>query len=134
MDTNTSHITPETVNAELENLTVEAEGSPEQIAVREGEQKQLVQSQDEWKEIVQHLAGPAFATLAPGWNIQEVEIEALADAYAGLLNKYFPGGASQMGPELGAAMVTVAIFAPRLKMPRHLPVVPEEDKGPKDGS
>ncbi len=115
------HITPETVSAELDSLSSEIESSPEQLSIAAGEQQQLVASQDEWREIIEHLAGPAFGLLAPGWNVQPAEIQALAEAYAGLLNKYFPGGASQMGPELGAAMVTVAIIGPRLKMPRKLP-------------
>jgi hypothetical protein len=123
----TDHITPETVKAELENIELEIENDPLQVAINEKTAQEVENSQNEWKEIIQHIVGPAFGLLAPGWGVQPVEIEALAEAYAGLLNKYFPGGATQMGPELGAAMVTVAIIGPRLKMPRELPA-PETPK------
>jgi len=118
---NEEHITPETVSAEIDSLEIEVEGSPEQVAIREDSQQQQIESLNEWKEIIQHIVGPAVGLLAPGWGVQPVEIETLAGAYAELLNKYFPGGAANMGPELGAAMVTVAIIGPRLKMPRQLP-------------
>jgi hypothetical protein len=45
-------------------------------------------------------------------------VDALAGAYAAVLQKYFPEGPGQFGPELAAVFTTVAIIGPRLKMPR----------------
>ena len=83
------------------------------------------QAAAEYREILAMLLAPTFDILAPGWNVTPQEQAALADAYAKVLAKYFPdpGGA---GPEIGCAIVTLAIFGPRIayRMPRTVPPPP----------
>lgn len=67
---------------------------------------------------------PLFDVLAPNWSVSTEEKQALAGAYAPVIDKYF-GGVS-VGVELQAVIVTVMIFAPRLSVPRV--AVQEEDK------
>jgi len=70
------------------------------------------------RDAVALFLGPLFQLLAPAWAIQPAEVDALADAYAPVIDKYFPGG---MGVEGGALLVTAAVLAPRLGTPRKLP-------------
>ena len=78
-------------------------------------------------EVLRMVIGPAAAILAPNWNLSDAEVEQLSDAYAAVMDKYMPGGLGEFGPELGAALVTVAILAPRLNRPRKLPPKPADD-------
>ncbi|MCW8917476.1 MAG: hypothetical protein OQL08_01465 [Gammaproteobacteria bacterium] len=77
-------------------------------------------------EVLGQVIGPACAILAPGWQIQPEEVEQLSISYAAVVDKYWPGGVN-LGPEISAALITVAIFGPRLGMPRRLPP-PQPDK------
>ncbi len=77
------------------------------------------------------VMGPAFAILAPNWNLKDSEVTQLAQAYAVVIEKYFPGGAQGFGPELAAAMLTIGILAPRINKPRKLePLTTEPDAKP----
>lgn len=67
------------------------------------------------------LMTPAFAVLAPNWEITEEEVVKLAQTYAVVIEKYMPGGFGKYGPELAAAFVTVGIFSARVGKPRVLP-------------
>lgn len=67
--------------------------------------------------------------MAPAWNVSAAEVEQLADCYALLLDKYFPGGVGQVGPELGAALVTLAVIGPRWSLPRRI-----EEKPAREGA
>jgi len=78
----------------------------------------ISESQEETKKILMGVIVPAFALLAPGWQVQNAECEMLADAYAQLIDKYFPDGIGKFGVEINATLVTLAIFAPRLAIPR----------------
>jgi len=127
------NITEQTVQSEIEQLIGEAANDPEAAAVDQQIAERDQQNAAEWKEIIEQIAGPAFQVLAPGWNIQPVEVATLAEAYAGLLNKYLPDGPGNIGPELGAALVTVAIIGPRLKMPRKLPAAANDPAPDKPG-
>ena len=68
------------------------------------------------KELVTPLVSLVCMAVVPAWEISQDEQSALADSYAAVIDKYFPGGIS-MGPEMGAALVTAAIIAPRLGRP-----------------
>lgn len=79
--------------------------------------------EDGYRELVQPVIFLGCKVLAPAWNVSAEEAETLADAYAPLLAKYFPEGPDKWGPEIGAALVTVAILGPRLGRPRKPPEV-----------
>lgn len=66
------------------------------------------------------LLGPLFSILAPNWNVTPDEVDIVAEAYADVINKYFPGGLS-LGVEVNALMATALIFGPRLGTPRKAP-------------
>lgn len=72
------------------------------------------------KDQLSMLMGPMFGVLFPAWNLQPEEIDGLAEAYAKVADKWFPGGLN-LGVELEALMITAMIFGPRLKMPRKAP-------------
>ncbi len=64
--------------------------------------------------VVRGMLEPTALILAPNWNLQEAELDALASAYADVLDKYVPDGVGNM-PEVVAAMLTVGVFLPRLR-------------------
>ena len=66
------------------------------------------------------LLGPTFQILAPGWQVSAQEVDLLAESYADVLDKYFPGGVS-LGVEVNAVLCTFMIFGPRWGHPRKLP-------------
>jgi len=84
------------------------------------EQAEIAEQAAETKQALVMVIGPAFSLLAPAWNVQDQEVEALADAYAALLDKYWPGGLQGFGVEINALLITLAVFGPRLKMPRKI--------------
>lgn len=65
------------------------------------------------RQAVQMVLGPACAILMPNWKISGEEVALLSEAYAAVLDKYFPDGIP-MGAEMGAVVVTLAVFAPRV--------------------
>ena len=67
-------------------------------------------------DLVRPLVQLVCGTVAPAWKISKGEQDTLTDAYAAVIDKYFPGGLS-MGPEVGALLVTAAIIGPRLGQP-----------------
>lgn len=69
---------------------------------------------------------PAFAVLAPNWQVQPPEVQQLAAAYTPVLMKYFPEGLGEVGPELAAVLVTLTVLGGRLGTPRRIVVVQEE--------
>ncbi len=78
-------------------------------------------------EILAQLLQPAAMILAPNWNLQAQEIGALADAWAPVIDKYFPD--MNLGVEMSAALVTLAIIGPRLSIPPKLQPVQEDGGG-----
>ena len=104
---------------EIASLEREIGSDPEIVELNDQVERQAETSSAEWKSIFVQLLTPSFAVLAPNWGVQGQEVEALADAYAPLMAKYFPD-ASQVGPEIGAFLVTAAIIAPRLSIPRKV--------------
>lgn len=78
------------------------------------------------KELVMPVVALGCNLLAPAWEIQPEEVDALSSAYGELLDKYFPEGAGAFGVELSALLVTGAIIAPRLGKPRKEPTEQEK--------
>ncbi|MFK5948524.1 MAG: hypothetical protein QM500_07115 [Methylococcales bacterium] len=76
------------------------------------------------RDILLPVVSFACDILAPNWQIQESEKEILSESYADVLDKYFPNSMGNFGIEFNALLVTVAIFAPRIKTPRN--IKPEE--------
>ena len=77
-------------------------------------------------DALRFFLAPLFALLAPAWEVTAGEVDALADAYAPVVDKYWPGG---VGVEGGALLVTAAVLAPRLGRPRRRPD-PDPAPGP----
>jgi hypothetical protein len=83
-----------------------------------GEYPAPVESDLPTKQAVAFFLSPLFAVVFPNWRIGADEVDALADVYAPVIDKYLPGG---MGVEGAALLVTVAVFGPRLAIPRKAP-------------
>lgn len=79
-------------------------------------------------QIVAPLVDMLFSLFAPSWDVSKGEKETLSDAYAAVIDKYFPGGVA-LGPELGAVLVTAAIIMPRMNTPRKPEPKPEPGPG-----
>lgn len=121
------HITKESVAQEFSQLAVDVtpvETVENTQAEAERQEQILIEGSSEYKALLAQLLGPSFALLAPNWNVQEQEVEALSESYAVVLYKYFPDSLGQMAPELGALLVSLAIFTPRMNMPRVVAVEP----------
>lgn len=120
MENATAGIENEFASLELEAAAADAQESTVTIPPPPGEQEQAKASAAEWKEIIHPVIHMGFTVLAPNWGVNVDESEALADAYVPVLEKYFPDAGTQFGPEISAALVTMAIIAPRLNKPRKL--------------
>lgn len=55
---------------------------------------------------------------APLWGVQQEEADALAKVWAPVADKWFPGLSGSVGVEFNAAIVTLAVFGPKIMMPR----------------
>ncbi|HET8882607.1 MAG TPA: hypothetical protein VFM56_10575, partial [Solimonas sp.] len=72
------------------------------------------------KVLVQMVLSPGLALLAPNWNVSRSEVEQLSECYAAVIDKYFPNGMGNFGPEIAATVITLAVFGPRLNTPRKV--------------
>ncbi|MBL1277456.1 MAG: hypothetical protein COB30_015350 [Ectothiorhodospiraceae bacterium] len=81
------------------------------------------------KDLINPLVSLVCGSLAPAWEITEGEQSQLAEAYAAVVDKYFPDGLP-MGPEIGALMITAAIVLPRLGKPMQVEPEPEPEGKP----
>lgn len=59
-----------------------------------------------------------FDILCPAWALSDDEIHMLCGVYGDALDYYFPG--MNLGPGASAALVTAAIFSPRIGQPRKV--------------
>jgi len=106
---------------ELEKLEAEALGDIKEEAAAVGDvaaTMQAPQIDEEMRGLVLGLLGGGFAVLAPNWQVRQEEVEQLSDAYTSLLCKYCPDGLGDYGVEISAVMMTLAIVAPRIGVPR----------------
>ena len=72
-------------------------------------------------EIIKPVLQLGFGIAAPAWKMSDAEIDALANAYGPLLDKYFPDGIlNRFGVEITAIAVTVAVIGPRVNQPRKV--------------
>ena len=126
-------MTEESIAEEIDLLALDVGPDADILLSGEKNESSEADSIKEYKGLLVALFTPTFSLLAPAWNIQESEIEALSDAYSGVLQKYFPDGTKAVGAELGAALVTIAIFAPRVSLPRVVVDDSQSDGGKKDG-
>lgn len=62
-----------------------------------------------------------FKLAAPNWKITMEESETLADAWAPVIDKYFPSAGGEPSPELAAIMATSMVLLPRLGTPMRKP-------------
>lgn len=115
---------PDPELAEAEALDAEVHNDPPPAdELPEFEQPPQVET----AQILGALLQPLFAIAAPGWGMQPNECQALADAWAPVVDKYFPD--LQLGVELNAALVTLAVLGPRLRTPaRPKPQPPADDQ------
>lgn len=120
----------DSVAEDIENMQSELAGDQADQAAQ-GEQASE-KTKSEMTDVLGMILGPGFELLAPAWNIQKQEVDALAEAYAVLIEKYFPGGLTTFGAEINAALVTIAILAPRIKMPRKIEEPPADTGGDSD--
>ena len=65
-------------------------------------------------ELVAPIVELVSAVAVPNWRLKAPEKRALTEAYGALIDKYFPDGPGQWGPEINAIMLTAAIVTPRL--------------------
>lgn len=122
--------------AKVEAADPVAEMSPEdlaELAALEAEAVEAAEAATPAADPVEVAEGPptselllpvismAAAGLAPAWKVEPVECEQLAEVYGDLVDKYWPAGVGSFGPELTAAMVTAAVFMPRIGTPRYPP-------------
>ncbi|MAA87927.1 MAG: hypothetical protein CME39_09770 [Haliea sp.] len=112
-------VSAEQVRAELDALVQETggeapQGAPGAPAAPEPEPDPLA----EYQELLEPVLFLGFQVLAPNWEITAPEARQLSAGYAPVLAKYFPDGPGAIGPEVGAALLTVSILAPRLGKPR----------------
>ncbi len=115
-------------DAELKSLESEVLGdikNDEQTTVIEGQHLQPVD--EEMRGLVGGLLGMGFAVLAPNWDVKPDEVEQLTEAYTALLCKYCPDGLGNYGVEISAVMLTFAVVAPRLAIPRNKPTAEAEE-------
>lgn len=77
------------------------------------------------KDALSLFLSPLCEVIFPAWNVQPAEIALLADAYAPVIDKYFPDG---FGIEVQALVATAIVFGPRLRMPRKQPNTEKEAK------
>jgi len=78
-------------------------------------------------DLIRPLVVLVCTAVVPAWKIGKAEQDTLAEAYGAVIDKYFPGGI-EMGPELGAVLVTAAIIVPRLGQPMRDPEPEPENK------
>lgn len=65
--------------------------------------------------------------IAPNWDIQSEESEALGNAYGALIDKYLPdNGLNNYGVEITALLVTGMVFKSRAGVPLRKPEKPEK--------
>lgn len=84
-------------------------------------------------EVLGKMLFPAFMALAPNWSVSMDEARALGDAWGGVLDHYYPGGLSQLGPWGAAILTTAAVIGPRVAMrvpPRRPAPKPEKEEKP----
>lgn len=110
-----SPLTDETLLSDLEQQAAAAAAPPAAPAEPKGPPTSL---------ILEGVLAPVFLIFAPNWNVKRDEVKLLAEAYGGVIDKYFPDGLGDFGPEIAAITITGMIVVPRLNTP--MKAVPKE--------
>jgi hypothetical protein len=114
--------------AELESLQIEGDDfAPDAGTVAEPEEKKEVPTD----KMLLLAISPLFDIFAPAWEVSADEKEALAGAYAEVIDKYFPE--FDAGCELNAIIITGMIVAPRIGKPRKIEPESEQGEAVNDG-
>lgn len=100
--------------AELEALAGEAPGA------EPSRQPPPADTGPDTGDVIAALIGPLFGVLAPAWSVTDGEVTELGRAWGPVVDKYWPGGLSAFGCELNAALITLAVVGPRLRLPRQV--------------
>lgn len=111
--------------SEFDQLAVEAESLTPVAAVATSQS--VAPEGPPTAEIIFPVVSMAFDLVAPNWAVGEGEKKALSEAYGALLDKYFPDAINSFGVELQALLITAAIVAPRLRVPRRVEDHPREE-------
>lgn len=82
-------------------------------------------------KVLTELLKPTFRLLAPNWEVTDDECAMLGAAYGAVVDKYFPD--LDLGVELTAALVTLAVFGPRWGKPAKVPKPKPPTAAPADG-
>jgi len=87
---------------------------------------------DRWAALVVELGMPAFAAIAPAWNVQRHELVELGAGIAPALQKYLPMDDDFTLPPEIVALAAVFVFASRhAGQPRKIqPVQAEQEAAP----
>lgn len=125
----------EVAAAALDRVYIEPEYQPEPDSLKPGGQELIPANQGPapepeipTSEVLKGLYTPAFSMFLPDYELQSEEIELLAESHAAVIDKYWPG--MSLGVELNAALVTVAIFGPRIAAAKAKARNQEQQGGP----
>jgi len=99
---------------DLGNIQVDNDDFTTNQAELEQEEKESLPT----SQLVLMAISPLFDVFAPNWGVEDSEKEALAGAYAEVIDEYFPD--IEASPIVGAVIVTGMVFAPRIGTPRVL--------------
>lgn len=97
--------------SELQSIAAELEAEEKQETAGELEEQAEGPSTS---EVIYPLISFGCDLGCPNWMVQAGEKKALADGYADMIDKYWPGGIGAFGVELNALLMTAAIFGPRV--------------------
>lgn len=104
----------------LEAAALDAEANPAAAALEQAAAAAQASAEQQWAALVYQLGSTASPIIAPNWNMQPQEWDALGNAWAPILAEYFPDTAS-LGPWPGAILTTALIVAPRIGSPLRAP-------------
>lgn len=112
---------------EAEATMMAGEADPALAALQAHQAQQAAEGVAQWAALVAQLGKPATDIIAPGWRVSQEEWTALGQAWAPILQQYFPE-ATDLGPWPGAILCTALIVAPRIGRPmREAPADPGQD-------
>lgn len=111
----------------LDNLEAVAGGETSPATALQ--EQQANESLESYEEVLGLTLGMGLTILAPNWGVTEKEVKELSNAYAAILDKYFPGSIKNFGPEISALLITGVFLAPRIGKPRVLVEEKPETEG-----
>ena len=110
---------PAEAAAQFEQVETETEGAPGEVKNYDQPGEGQEPPGPPTSELLRPVVELVHVSLAPAWAILPEQKDAISQAYADVLDKYFPGGLGNFGPELTALMVTAAVVLPNMGQPRY---------------